>query len=375
MAEEKLSTKRKVQFTVALVLIFIVLALMLVLATEIAARVALSVRRGSSEFLVYGLKPPQAKKQRLKLYIGPDQGSYYKSIPSSDPRNPVNSTGFRGPEISAKKAGVHRIICLGASTTYGDKLDYADTYPAMLQKQLDSRYGPGKYEVINAGVPGLDLKQIIPLVKAEVISLQPDTVVLMSINNNFKAPGFWFVGMDDPLIGGHMKDKPLSRKNIKLRLRDFFVRKLVLGYLWNKTFRENLLVYFKQFDWQGFAAALTSPDNIWEAGYVADLGRLIGLIRDGNPRVKILLLGQAINSIVYTPMLAPFERARGHLRQASDDSDHVYYLDVHAPILQAAGDNESVWLSPKYDPLHLSGTGNDILARAVANFLSAQNSP
>jgi len=65
----------------------------------------------------------------------------------------------------------------------------------------------------------------------------------------------------------------------------------------------------------------------------------------------------------------PFELAKSILRDASRSYENVYSLDVQTPILEAAARGEAVWQSPSYDPLHLSGHGNTVLAQVVADFI------
>ena len=152
---------------------------------EFSARLVLSFKRNSFEYIFYGFKEIKQKQRLQKIEGKAGEVEYYKSTPSDDKINPVNSLGFRGPEIREKKQG-KRIICLGSSTTYGEGLEYADTYPAILQHLLDVRVSEGKDEVINAGQPGLNLSHIISLVKHEIIPLKPDIIILMNINNNFE---------------------------------------------------------------------------------------------------------------------------------------------------------------------------------------------
>lgn len=61
-----------------------------------------------------------------------------------------NTLGFRGSEIEFRKpAGVRRVICLGASTTFGLYLSADGTHCARLGERLDE--AQGRWEAVNAG--------------------------------------------------------------------------------------------------------------------------------------------------------------------------------------------------------------------------------
>jgi len=162
--------------------------------------------------------------------------------------------GFRGPEIREKISGLKRIVCLGGSTTFGEGLDYTDTYPALLQEMLDSKADEGKFDVINGGQPGLKLSQINSLIKHEIIQLNPDIVILMNINNNLKSPGFWFVDMKgresiSNSSGGKQTTFITSIKHFIIQ--HIACARLMLDYrnkiVWN---------YFVGFDWKSFPRPL-----------------------------------------------------------------------------------------------------------------------
>ncbi|MBZ0272839.1 hypothetical protein K8I61_12445 [bacterium] len=93
----------------------------------------------------------------------------------------VNSLGFRGPEFDARKpANTVRIFCVGDSTTFGHTLRPHETYSAHLPALLADAWPGKRAEVINAGVPGTTLPQHIYRVRAKVLPLQPDIVVVQT---------------------------------------------------------------------------------------------------------------------------------------------------------------------------------------------------
>ncbi|MBI5526973.1 MAG: SGNH/GDSL hydrolase family protein [Deltaproteobacteria bacterium] len=90
---------------------------------------------------------------------------------------PVSSLGFRGGEVSREKEpGVYRIAVLGDSATFGVGVSAeTDTVPGRLRELLASR--EGRFEVINAGGPGYNIRQIFAMLKETVLPLDPDLVV------------------------------------------------------------------------------------------------------------------------------------------------------------------------------------------------------
>jgi lysophospholipase L1-like esterase len=93
-----------------------------------------------------------------------------------------NALGFRGGPFEEKKpAGVRRIACLGASTTYGSQRDEMDSYPADLEKLLAST--GNHWEVVNAGVLGMMSNEMLINLELRVLPLDPDVVVILPSRN------------------------------------------------------------------------------------------------------------------------------------------------------------------------------------------------
>ncbi|MEO8602559.1 MAG: SGNH/GDSL hydrolase family protein [bacterium] len=102
----------------------------------------------------------------------------------------TNPQGFRGsPFDTAKAPGVFRIVCLGDSSTFGFNVEESDSYPAVLQRLLDESH-PGRFEVINLGVPGYSGRQGLELLRRQALALSPDLVTFGFGTNDrfFPAP-------------------------------------------------------------------------------------------------------------------------------------------------------------------------------------------
>lgn len=89
----------------------------------------------------------------------------------------INSLGFRDPPRSRiKPPGTTRIICLGSSNTYGALVQNGQTYPAALEKLLNSRLA-GKYEVWNGGVSAYVIPQDLAAAAKAVREYSPDLLI------------------------------------------------------------------------------------------------------------------------------------------------------------------------------------------------------
>src|SRR6266849_2597140 len=90
----------------------------------------------------------------------------------------VNSRGFVGPEFEdPRPPGVTRIVTLGDSCTFGAGAA-GETYPEQLALRLNSREKPGSYEVINAGIEGLNTDLALRRLVTKVLPLKPDLIIV-----------------------------------------------------------------------------------------------------------------------------------------------------------------------------------------------------
>lgn len=101
----------------------------------------------------------------------------------------TNDRGFRtDPFSEAKPPGIFRIVCLGDSSTFGMNVEAADAYPKVLAALLEARM-PGRFQVLNLGVPGYTSRQGLELIRREVVALEPDLVTFGYGSNGRFWPG------------------------------------------------------------------------------------------------------------------------------------------------------------------------------------------
>jgi lysophospholipase L1-like esterase len=108
----------------------------------------------------------------------------FKLRPDLNPAGrPLNRVGFRTREFTPKKSGVYRIVTLGDSCTFGittsTMFEYiAEPYPDRLERFVAERAGPGKVEVLNAGVPGYNSYQGVMLLRTKLRDVEADLITV-----------------------------------------------------------------------------------------------------------------------------------------------------------------------------------------------------
>ncbi len=103
----------------------------------------------------------------------------------------INARGFRDDEVVLPKpAGVYRIVCVGGSTT-AEGLSSALTYPNMVETKFARTLGPGRVDVVNAGIFALTSYCEVDHIP-DYLALEPDLVVHYNFVNDVSAvTGRW----------------------------------------------------------------------------------------------------------------------------------------------------------------------------------------
>lgn len=97
----------------------------------------------------------------------------------------TNSRGLRDDQVIVPKpAGVLRILLLGDSMTAGLEVRKEETFEAVCEQRLRVH---GPVEVVNAGVRGYNLDNILLFFENEGASYAPDVVVYLFVENDLKS--------------------------------------------------------------------------------------------------------------------------------------------------------------------------------------------
>jgi len=123
----------------------------------------------------------------------------------------TNSLGLRVNRSAYQQMTGHtfKIVCLGASPTFGWAVKYEDTYSCQLEKMLNDKYGREKtYEVINAGIIGYSSYQGLLFLKRDILKLKPDLITVAYGLNDVDRHRFF--------RSNGKSDKELKPKNLLL---------------------------------------------------------------------------------------------------------------------------------------------------------------
>jgi lysophospholipase L1-like esterase len=102
----------------------------------------------------------------------------------------TNSDGFRGREFDHEvPPGIFRIVLIGDSYTMGWKVAEEDTYAARLETAL-SAAGGNRFEVLNFGLSGLNIRQVILRLQRNGLAYEPNLIVYgYTLNDAFQRVG------------------------------------------------------------------------------------------------------------------------------------------------------------------------------------------
>ena len=100
--------------------------------------------------------------------------------------------GLRNEHPVEKPEGVHRVLMLGDSVTFGYGVDQAQSFPAVLEGLLNQS-NQTKYQIINAGIPGYSIRDEGALLPTLLARYKPD-LVLWTVTSNDYDDSF---GIDD----------------------------------------------------------------------------------------------------------------------------------------------------------------------------------
>lgn len=107
----------------------------------------------------------------------PDSNVIYGAYNSS--HFTTNSLGYRGMELIKNKSEEYRILVIGGSTTECVFLDDSETWPYLLEKNLNKTFDGKKVIVMNVGKSGHDTRDHILQLTYLADEYNPDLVVML----------------------------------------------------------------------------------------------------------------------------------------------------------------------------------------------------
>jgi lysophospholipase L1-like esterase len=259
----------------------------------------------------------------------------------------IDAEGFRGAALqSPKPVGTVRIFAMGASTTFGWGVRQEDVWEQRLEQMLNdmarAARAKERYEVVNAGVIGFNLRQSTRYMRRIAQRWQPDGfIVAYTFNdgwNRFGSPGA-------PALG---------RVLTGVRAKNLLRRSALYNWLVDLLARRRYA-----------AAAARSPDQIAEsqtgdgpaaaqelADFHATLDSMLAVAHQAHVSLALMVRGARRQGAAW-PRQAQMER---------------FAVDVHLPLLDlvaifGAPSGDSLFLP--YDAVHPTPRGHALIARLL----------
>jgi lysophospholipase L1-like esterase len=277
----------------------------------------------------------------------------------------LNEQGLRTPSFSPRPApGVRRVLALGDSATFGERLPVEEAFPALLERELVARSGE-RWEVINAGVEGYNTEAELAFLERRGVSLAPEVVVVgFNLNDFDRAPS---IGPHGVLT--HAPDAGSRRRSLA-DVSEFWFLLRALG---NSRDRALLVdpsgVPPGSADWfdnlDRYVSALRKayyrrPDDARWPTLVRALRGFGEIARAHGVRLVIAILPDGDQVGVREPDLVPQARLRAVCADAGLDC-----LDLYPAFAAAAEGGADLFL----DIAHPNAAGQRLIARALADRL------
>ncbi|MDD5355128.1 MAG: GDSL-type esterase/lipase family protein [Candidatus Omnitrophica bacterium] len=321
----------------------------------------------------------------------------------------TNSLGFRGKDVSVgKDKQTYRIICLGASPTFGWGVNFQNTYPSLLEQKFKGIYPDKDIEVINAGQIGYSSYQGSILLEKYLLGFSPDLITVPYVLNDIDRYRFYGnKGVSDKEL---VLNNPfeIAINNTIPKIRFFIFMKEILSKFINKDERFAAGIFKKQCN---LAKVRVSGDD-----YRENLVKIINIAKANN--IKLIFIKMPINlslphltdsengilkdgktlSKFYYDQANKYEKMRDYhnasifFKKAKDYQviecarDGVGYhkimeeksCEYHVPLvdadrifkLEGEGKSKSLFNSP-HDPVHPNPEGHRIICEALYNEITS----
>jgi lysophospholipase L1-like esterase len=278
----------------------------------------------------------------------------------------VNALGMRGPAASREPApGVHRILALGDSATFGEYLPVDEAFPALLERMLAARTGE-RFEVLNAGVEGYNTDAELAFLRTRGLALRPETVVVgFNLNDFDHAPVLGPLGILTNDQTARMPSHSLANSS-----EFYLVLRFVAGRIVRLVHGEPVVQALPQPGagqrFSDFDLAVSRlrkqyyrepTDGRWQV--MVDALRGLGeTTREHHLRLVIAIIPDGDQIGVGEPDLVPQQKLRAICDELGLDC-----LDLYPTFAAAAHEPLHV------DTMHPNATGQRLVARALADHL------
>lgn len=192
----------------------------------------------------------------------------------------TNSLGLRNRKIKIKKdRHTFRIVCLGASPTFGWGVKQDKIYSSCLEKLLQESKGiKKKIEVINAAQIGYSSYQGLVFLKEYILKLSPDLITVPYVINDVDVHRFY--------RSNDFSDKDLKPKSkIAISLANFFSRSSIYNWL-------KYVMFDNQFDpsQQGKGRYYSGQRRVPVLDYRRNLKNFIRIAKENNAKLLFVIM-------------------------------------------------------------------------------------
>ena len=220
----------------------------------------------------------------------------------------LNSLGFRGPEL---RPGTIRVVCFGASETFGLYEAEGQEYPRQLERDLNARAGGDVFQVVNAAYPGETVATAILRVPQIMETVHPRYAII------YPAPAeyIWLPWLDPPKSANNGAIEPLPKFELRIADRMRIVLKSVLPSRFQSRLRQH------------------------EIDHEAAQYKLMDRVPEENVfrfRADLLALIEALNARGLEPVLVTHADAFGEHPNAPDHNLLIAWRKFY-PMLEEAG--------------------------------------
>ena len=323
-----------------------------------------------------------------------------------------------------------RIICMGASPTFGWGVPYEDIYSCQLEKRLRNNFG-NQVKVINAGVIGYSSYQGLFFLKRELIKLHPDLITVSYVLNDLDRYRFY--------RSNRKPDKELQpRSRILIAVKNIFDRSSLVELFERSMVRwiTTISIFFSSTDIIDYpnnvrvspedyehnlqaiidfaqqkevkVVLIKMPVNLPIPEKISEFAKLKAdnFLSEGLSFLKLRKYNQAINqfkeAITHNPYLSEayyylgicFEK-KGMIKQAQIyfqeqkraeayrcGKDGIIYNKImtevayknQIPLVDVVSafhkeENKYLYINPQYDPIHPNSQGHKIISYEIYNML------
>lgn len=195
----------------------------------------------------------------------------------------TNELGLRDRPVG-KKNGQVRIVCLGASPTFGWGVDQNEVYAKQLEESLHKTFTRENIEVINAGQIGYSSFQGLRFFKERILPLAPDIITVAYVINDVDKYRFY---------RNHGKsDKELGPKSAVLVAIENFLDRSKFFAVYKKFVLQSQSLSLKYFGQRG-SGEYVNQRRVSVLDYRNNLKSLIKTAKDNG--IHVVLLKMPVN--------------------------------------------------------------------------------